>query len=69
MDQMTRDGGGSESLREGSVVQCADGARATPLSGLVLALSVASFAIYLASSEAVRFVLAEIVRLFGKFAL
>jgi hypothetical protein len=62
------DGGESRDSCEGSVDRDAGTAQATPLSGVVLALSLLSFGIFLASSDAVRFVLAEIARLFGKFS-
>ncbi len=45
----------------------ADVAHASPYSGIVLALCFLSFAAYLFCSAAVRFVLAEIARLIGKF--
>lgn len=62
------DSGESGNSCKGSVDRDAGDAQATPLSGVVLALSFLSFGIFLVSSDAVRFVLSEIARLFGKFS-
>ena len=68
MVQTVFDGSKSGDSFERSVDKEVGTARATPLSGVVLALSILSFGVFLASSDAVRFVLAEIARLFGKFS-
>jgi hypothetical protein len=54
--------------RDSRVSGDADTAHATPLSVIVLALCFLSFGIFLVSSDAVRFVLAETARLVSKFS-